>query len=106
MLLRALVLAAKKNSKEGETTPIDVLETIVVGRFDSDFSNGKTVISTQEADGSVSFSIPDQLSPAEVVALAMEAIAWLKAQPDPNNPNVYPRRIKRLRVSFAKAVTS
>lgn len=115
MLLRAMALAAKKVSNEKDNgdfgdTPLEVLESIIVGRFTSEITDGKTVISTQEGGGGVSFSIVQELSPADVIALAMECSARITSGEygDPDSlPNVMPKRvIKRLRVSFAKAVTS
>lgn len=112
--MRALILAAVRTAQanaEASTpdsdepkTPADVLESIVLGKFDNELKEGKTLISSSEAGGSFSFSIVGGLSPADVVELAMEALTWLNQQPDPLNPEVFPsKRIKRLRVSFAKA---
>jgi hypothetical protein len=106
MLLRAMVLAAVKYGKEQSKTPTEVLEDIIVGRFTTDFQDGKTVISTTEAGGTTTFALASDMSPAEVVALAMEAVSWIKSQPNPDAPEIYPRRLKRLRVSFRKAMTS
>ena len=110
MLLRALVLAATRQEEAEGKTPIQVLEGIIVGRFTSDFAEGKTVISTAEADGNVSFQLAADLSPADVIALAMEAIAWIRqncADPAaPTDDEIYPPRVLRLRGSFRKAVIS
>ncbi len=109
MLLRALALAALK-AKTGQQTPINVLENIVVGRFNSEFSEGKTLISSSEAGGSFQFTLPENFQPADVMALAMECIARINSGEygDPATlPNVMPKRvIKRLRASFWRAVTS
>lgn len=102
LLLRALVRAAKLQYGSGSPKP--VLEQIILGKFESEVTNGKTVISTTEAGGTVTFVVADSLGPAEVLTLAEEAIEWLDQQPDPANPNLSPRRIRRLRVSFDKAV--
>jgi hypothetical protein len=105
MLIRAMALAAKKSASAGKT-PIQVLEDIVVGKFTTEFSDGRTVISTSEAGGSTTFAVVPDMGPNDIVALAMETIGWINEQADPVNYETTPRRIKRLRVSFAKAVTS
>jgi hypothetical protein len=104
MLLWAMRLAAVKQAKTSDRTPIAVLEDIVLGRFSSEFQDGKTVIASSEAGGSVSFAMAGDLNPAEIMSLAMEEITRISQEPDPSNPPAYPpRRIMRLRVSFAKA---
>jgi hypothetical protein len=106
MMLRAFVLAAVKQAEAagGGKTPTAVMEDIVLGKFESEVVGGKTLISTSEAGGVATFSLMTDFTPAEIVSLAMEAITWIQQQPDPLNPSLYPpRRIKRLRASFAKA---
>lgn len=116
MVLGAYRAAQKANNKQPSesvpanstfaNTPAGILEGIIVGRYESEMQSGKTLIHSAEAGGVTEFSVGGELSPSDVVEIAMEALAWLKDQPDPLNPPLYPsRRIKRLRVSFAKAVT-
>lgn len=102
VLIRAFVRAAKLQAGAA-STPKAVLEQIILGKFTSEATHGKTLISTTEAGGTATFILPDSFGPAEVMALAEEAIEWLENQPDPNNPNLSPRRISRLRVSFDKS---
>src|SRR5689334_5514064 len=106
LLVRAMALAAKKQSSD-DKTPIQVLEDIVVGKFTSEFSDGRTLISSSEAGGQTTFQIMGDLTPADVVSLAMETIAAIKGGEfgdEEELENVHAtRRIKRLRVSFAKA---
>jgi hypothetical protein len=101
-----MVLAAVKMAQpnaQPAVTPTGVLESIVLGRFQADITQGKTLVRMTEAGGDAGFALMADMSPAEIVALAMEAITWIQTQPDPLNPNIYPpKRIKRLRVSFAK----
>jgi hypothetical protein len=112
--MRAMILAAVRTAEaqteatEGAApttvTPASVLEGIVMGKFETELQEGKTLISTSEAGGTASFSIVGGLNPSDIVEIAMEALTWLQDQPDPNNPPVYPtKRIKRMRASFAKA---
>ena len=112
LLLRAVVLAAVRSSggdgAQNKVTPVAILENIVMGKFSTEFTDGKTLVSSSEAGGSVSFSVPFNFGPDQVMTLAMEAIQRIKAGdfgPDENNPDPYlnMRRIKRLRASFAKA---
>ena len=99
-----MVLAAVRSGKASGKTPADMLEEIVIGKFSSELSDGKTVISVTEAGGTSSFAIVGGMTPADIVEIAMEALTWLQDQEDPANPPVVPaKRIKRLRVSFAKA---
>jgi len=101
LLVRAFVRAAMLQANGGAIKP--VLEQIILGKFQSEVTDGKTLVSTSEAGGTVTFALPNNLGPAEIMALAEEAIEWLDNQPDPANPNLSPRRIRRLRVSFDKA---
>lgn len=108
LLLRAIVLAAVRQQKATGQMPVEQLEGIVVGKFQTEFSDGKTLISTSENGGSASFTLAGAFTPDEVVALAMETIQRINQGDfgcDPNNLNPYLnfRRIKRLRVSFGKA---
>lgn len=106
-MLLAAVKTAKDAQEGGSTeqlTPAKVLENIIIGRFETELSEGKTLISTSEANGTASFAIVGGLTPADIVEIAMEALVWLNDQDDPLNPPVLPlKRIKRLRASFAKA---
>lgn len=108
LLLRAIVLAAVRQAKSEKKTPVELLEGLIVGKFTTEFSDGKTLVSTSENGGSVSFSLGGAFTPDEVTALCMECIMRIKAGDfgdDETNINPYMglRRIKRLRVSFAKA---
>jgi len=104
LLLNAFIRGAKLRATElgGVNTLTSVLESIILGRFKSEATNGRTVVSTSEAGGSVSFHFPDMLTPAEVMALAEEALEYCAQFSDPNNPPLTFRRIRRMRVSFAK----
>jgi hypothetical protein len=103
LLLRAFIRAAKKYGDANSKTPIAVLEAILLGRFTAEATEGKTLVTSTENGGTVTFMLPHDFGPADVMALAEEAIEWLEQQPDPNNPKLAARRIKRLRVSFANA---
>jgi hypothetical protein len=109
-LLRALVLAAVRTAPTlpqvngANQTPTQVLEGILLGKFNAEITDGKILIHSAEAGGATQFALLPDMSPAEIVDLLMETITWIQTQPDPANPCVYPpRRIKRLRASFAKA---
>lgn len=101
--IRALVRVAKiKNS----AAPLQFLKDLLVAIYDGgDFSSGKILINSQEAGGAVTFAIPAGHSPKSLMALVEEAIEWLEQQDDPTDPDLSPRRIRRLRASFVKAVT-
>ena len=98
-----MVLAAVRLKAQNQT-PTQLLEEIVLGKFQSEVTDGKTLIRVNEAGGETQFSLMADLSPAEIMAIAMGALSWLQQQPDPNNPDLYPPTIKRLRADFTKAV--
>lgn len=103
LLIRAIALAALR-SKTDSKTPVQVLEDIVLGKFNSEVSDGKTLISTTEGGGTAQFALIGSFTPDEILSLVMETIVWINSQTDPANYEPYPtRRIKRLRVSFAKS---
>ena len=67
-------------------------------------AGGTILSSTSEAGGSASFTVLPGFNPHSMARLIEEAIQVLSSQLDPINPNLTPRRIRRLRASFAKAV--
>jgi hypothetical protein len=100
--VRGAVLAGAASNPT--KTPKEVLEAIVLARFKSEATNGRTLISSSESGGSTSFSAPAMLSPADVIALAERALQWLDTQTDPANPNLAGlRKVGRLRASFFNA---
>jgi hypothetical protein len=104
-LARAFVRAAKIRATElgGGNTPKKILEAILVGQFTSSATNGRTLIRTSEAGGSVEFAIAADLSPAEVMEITEQALQIVEQSDDPTNPEMPTRRIQRLRASFAQA---
>src|SRR5437867_3919963 len=99
-LIRCVIRGARENNP---TDPKAALKAILKSRFASEVTNGTTIVSTSSDGHSVSFQLPDSLSPAEVMVLAEEALTWLESQPDATDPTKLPRNIRRLRVSFGKA---
>lgn len=100
--LSAFLRAAKlKATKDGVSLKA-VVESIVLGQFESSVVDGRTLVRTSEGGGSVDFALPDGLTPGELLELASEALRWIAAQPDPDNPGL-PRSVKRLRVCFDRA---
>ena len=104
-LARIFVRAAKLRATAlgGAATPKSVLEGIVLGQFTSTATNGRTVISTSEAGGTTTFTLPADLGPADVMSVADEALSLIESSANPLNPTVGTKRIQRLRVSFGKA---
>jgi hypothetical protein len=97
LLLRAFIRAAKLQNSANPRAP---LEAIILGQFTSVAQNGKTIVSTSRDGLSATFTLPPGMGPGEILALAEEAIEYLNGLPDPTNPNLSPRRIKRLRANF------
>jgi hypothetical protein len=97
--IRAAVLEAA--AADPATTARALLQTIIRGKFTTDATNGRTVISTSEAGGTVTFTLPDALSPAEVMIRAEQAIEWLERQEDPDDPDLTKlRSTRRYRATF------
>ena len=82
--------------------PRDILEAILLGRFTSEATNGRTIVSLSENGGSTAFTLPEGMGPTDVMVLASEAYKELMARPDPDNPT-FGRRVSRLRCAFNKA---
>ncbi len=82
----AFLLGTKLKAAKDGLTPQVVLETIVRGLFEATVVNGRTVIRTSERAGSTDFVLPEGLTPAEVLNLAQQTLAYVLAQPDPANP--------------------
>ena len=101
-LMRCIIRGARENNP---ADPKAALKAILKSRFASEVTNGTTIVSTSSDGHAVSFALPDNLAPAEVMVLVEEALTWLEAQPDADvtNPAKLPRTIHRLRVSFGKA---
>lgn len=87
-LLQAIIHGAVLKGKATGKTPVAVLEAVLLARFSSELSGGKTIISMSEAGGSTTFNIPGSFSPEKIAMLVSEAILWLKAQTDPEEPDL------------------
>lgn len=103
--IRAASLQAAAVDDES-TTAKTVLEAILLGKFTSEATNGKTVVSVGEGGSTTSWTVLSDLSPADVMNLAHAALCHLEqTQEDPDDPDVSGfRRATRLRCSFRKAV--
>ncbi|MEY2466758.1 MAG: hypothetical protein QOD03_1279 [Verrucomicrobiota bacterium] len=106
LFIRSFVESARAVGTQTSKSLTQVLAEIRNAIFSDELQNGKILISTAEAGGTITFAIPAGHSPLEIMALAQEAIDWCNQFPDPNNPPATARRIRRLRVSFAKAIPS
>lgn len=100
--LSAFLQAARLKATRDEVSLKSVVEDILFARFESSIRNGRTVIRTSEAGGSTDFTLPAGLTPTELIELANQALRWLQAQPDPENPRL-PKAVRRLRVCFDRA---
>ena len=104
LFIRSFVESARSIGAQTGKPLSQVLAEIRNAIFSDELQNGKILISSAEAGGTVTFAIPTGHSPLEIMALAQEAIDWCNQFPDPDNPPATARRIRRLRVSFDKAV--
>ena len=91
-----------RQSKSSSKTPRELLEELIDRKF-SVADNGM-VVSSSEANGSVSFGVPAGFGPDDVVELAIETLRWVMEQPDPTDYDWLSRkRSTRIRVSFLRA---
>jgi hypothetical protein len=103
LFIRSFVESARTIGTQTGKPLTQVLVEIRNAIFSDELQNGKILISSAEAGGTVTFTVPAGHSPLEIMALAQEAIDWCSQFPDPNNPPTSARRIRRLRASFDKA---
>jgi hypothetical protein len=105
-VIRALVRAALAANP---ANPKAELLTIITGKYTQEVTSGGILISTSEAGGSVSFSVPSNFGPFEIMSLAEEAIQFIDGLPDPTaitDDDLKTRRIKRLKVRFDRNLAS
>lgn len=88
------------------TTLTEVLVALQQGIFVDSITNGRAMVSSTMSGNSMSFMLPDGIQPADVMALAEEALAWCQQFTDPDNPTFAAQRITRLRVNFSGAESS
>ena len=105
--LRAMLIGAIRAAKRGGIENLEMLGRLIEGKFDAELSEGKTLISTSEAGGTATFAMIG-VSPDDIAAMACECLTILTTEFDDPNAVVWTdliqtKRIKRLRVSFAKA---
>ena len=106
LLIRAFVESARASAQASGKSLAQILADIRNAIFNGELRDGKILISSAEAGGTVTFSVPAGHAPLEIMELAQESIDWCNQFPDPNNPPATARRIRRLRASFAKAASS
>jgi hypothetical protein len=105
LLIRALVASAKNKAPDGRKLT-EFIGDIRDAIFADSIQDGKILVSSAEAGGSVTFAIPPGHTPLELMELCQEALDWCNQFSDPNNPPETQRRIKRLRADFSRAVIS
>jgi hypothetical protein len=106
LLIRAFIESARSSAATSGKSLTQVLADIRNAIFNGGLRDGKILISSAEAGGTVTFIVPAGHSPLEILALAQESIDWCNQFPNPDNPPATARRIRRLRASFAKAIPS
>ena len=103
--IQAFVESARAAAQSGGMPITQVLADVRNAIFNGELRDGKVLIGSAEAGGSITFTVPPGHSPLEIMELLQEAINWCHQFPNPENPTQHSRRIRRLRVSFAKAPT-
>lgn len=101
-LIKAFVRAAVLQAQAvgGSATPKSILETLVLGRFTTEVTDGKTIVATTIGEQSVTFHVPNDLTPTQILELAEAALQVIEAETDPENPTLTRRRVKHLKVRF------
>src|SRR5579884_1336965 len=99
LVIRAIVRAAVDASPQN---PKGALMPILTGHYSTSVADGKTLVHTEEAGGSVQFMMPQGFGPLDIMALIEEAIQFIDAQPDPTNICLTTRRIKKFNFSFGR----
>jgi len=102
LLIRAFIRAAKLQATAvgNGATITSILEGIVLGRFNDEATEGKTIVKTSHAGHEVEFALPKGLTATDVLELAEAALQELERQTDPDNPTFSTRKIRRLRANF------
>ena len=59
------------------------------------------MVSSSMGGNSMSFMLPDGVSPSEVMELAELALGWCQSQVNPDAPDLALRPISQLRVNFS-----
>lgn len=107
VLVEAFVRSAYIYARDNSTTAYAVLEQVLQSKFRWEVLNGRTVLSLSEGGSSTAWTIPEGLSPSDLMFLAHQGILWLEqTQDDPQAAtlDLSPmRRVSRLRASFRKA---
>ena len=99
MLIRALKLQLA-----GGETLVGALNALVTSKWSASVVNGQTILSTSEAGGSVTFTFDRTYTPADLAAMAEEALEWVNTLVDSENPPLDVPRYNRLHPTFHKAV--
>jgi hypothetical protein len=95
-LLRAIVASAESIGAQTSKTSGEVLAAIRDAIFRNDIAGGKVLLSTTEGGGTVTFSLPQDQTPQQLMVLIQLAIDRINGA----------RRVRRLRVSFAQSTPS
>lgn len=101
LLLRAYLRSAVNQAAKCGKTPTQLLEDVQLGKFNVEATDGRTILSTTEAGGTVTFAFPGELTPGDVLEYTEEALEWLSEQTNPDAPVLdWKRPARRLRMTF------
>lgn len=98
-MVRALALQLPEGG-----TLVGALEAILASKWTAEVVNGRTLLSTSEAGGSVTFTFERGYTPAQLAVMAEEALEWLRSLPDPESPPLDVPRYTRIHPTFHRAV--
>lgn len=95
-LVSAFIRAANLQSRTAvpAKTATEILQSVLLGRFQSEGKNGRTILKVDEAGGSVEFTIPENMGAADIMALAELALQRIEGSV-----------VKRLRADFSGVLT-
>lgn len=102
-LLRGLANGIRSSAEKAGKTLTGVLLEILEALSTGEIQDGKILIGSNEAGGNVTFTVPPDHTPRELIKMYQATLDWCNEHADPDNPPRFARRVKRLRVSFNKA---
>lgn len=70
---QAVVIWAVHKAEGAAQTPLQLINAVIDSIVESDVTNGKVLISSSEAGGSTSFSVPEGMSTHDLLRMLMRA---------------------------------
>lgn len=101
--IRHFARAAQIYARANQSTLRAVLNGIILRQFSTNVVDGRSVVSVAVGGTQTTFDAAGDFTPEGLICMANESLDWASTFPDPDNPDFTAQRVKRLRVSFARA---